>query len=418
LSQVPHSENIDKFRNSLVASGMIKKLKKNNSLDDYKLTQSERDFSSSSDSIVMTNIILSNTEIKKDIMKKDFMKKDVNRDVIKKDLIKRDVIKKDLIKKEEKITDFEKRKLKLQERLKFNFDKLFLTIDNDLAEIKENFKYEKEIHGLINGQYKKKGKIYKRNVLLDYCKINLKYFVKDYLMTEEEKIHFNSDLFVIKRRVALQEIYSEYLKRKYLNIGKETEIFFNHSDMVKHIEKTLFENFNIDNDITPTNFNRGPRHRRNTLARHVNITKGIFNYNKKYMNFYLHKDIEYNSEDEYIDYYSDTHRIKKMGKNKFTTQQELLSVQSGDYSNSSTNYNKIVNLKADSGTMLRCLNRQTSKKGMYSQCRDFSLHSNKDYMNRSDLKKCKRSERRLVEIRSQNTSLVVNREENTIVIVL
>jgi hypothetical protein len=388
-SHIAQSDNIMNFRNSLVASGVTRRMVKSGTLDDNKITNSEKDFSSSSDSIVTASIINASTEIKQDSM----------------------------FKREEKVSDFEKRKRKLKERLKFNFDKLFLNAEESLVEIKEAFKFDREIHSQINEKFKFKNKIQKRNRLIDYCKINLKYLVKDYMRTEEDKIYFNSDLFVIKRRVVLQETYNIFLKNKYLSVYKDTDMLLSREDMTRGSEITIFENFHIDNQ---PNFIRERRERRLTLPRQIYTSKGTFNFNKKYMNSYLRKDIEFGEDEDYIAYYSDSESSKSEKAGKFITQRQLVSVHSDDWSNSSTNYHKTLNFKmGQNGTIvaqggnniLRTLNKQVTRtKGLISQKRDFSLLSNRSYLSRDgkdgDSKMSKKSERKLVEVRSLNTTMI------------
>jgi hypothetical protein len=383
LSHVAHSDNILEFRNSLVASGIQKRFKKNNSLDDFKITQSERDFSSSSDSIVTANV--------------------ENSEVVRKDFVKKDTGKSSKYRKG-KCSDFEKRMYKLRQRLKFNSERLFLETEDKLVELKENFKSEKAIHLQINDKYKFKTKIQKRNRLLDYCKINLKYLVKDYLRTEQDRNYFNSDFFVIKRRVVLQETYNEFLKNNYFNIRKD-ENLSSRIDIINKHEITIFDNFSIENE-SKNGFTRENQHRRNTLGNFLLTSRPTIYNNRKYLNSYLHKDINILDDEEFV-YYSDSESSKS--NRKLVTQKQLISLHSEYDSNSSTNYKKTLNFRGSTdGNIIKSLNKQVTKKNLYKvvMSTDFSLLTNPQYFEDRLDRKAKRKKN----IRSQNTNVAKEAE--------
>jgi hypothetical protein len=300
------------------------------------MSLSSRDFSSSSsDSEVLTSNVTTQNEIKVE----KFLKKD------------------------EKISDFEKRRRKLRERLKFNCERVLLEAEKCLISHKEAFRFDKEIAFQINQKYKGISKIQKKMKLIDYYKLNLKNWIKDYLRTEIDITQFSNDIYVIKRQVILQNTINEMLKHKYLHVYINTSTLKDKEiEIESSSEITLFKNFSVEN-CRPVSSINSFIHRRNTL--HKYLLDNAIKQNKKYMNAYLSRDLYAIEPDDALKLYSDNENFKRTEYERIMrkTQKNLANFCSDDSDSlrcksPTTKFKKSLN---KSGGVIKRLNRQVTK---------------------------------------------------------
>jgi hypothetical protein len=277
-------------------------------------------------------------------------------------------------------TDWERRMLKLRERLKFGYDKVLLEADGRVVELKQDFKPEKEIYSQMAESYREKFKVKRGKNLIESYKNSLKNFVKDYLLNEgSELFNFSNDV-LFARQVILQDYYNEFLKRKYLDVSKTTDLL-RYMELESFPDITIFKNFARDQEELPIcpNF----------FARVHTLSAGLFNYNKKnnmFANKFLladnvvyHDDVEHNE---------DSNNVSQIIRPK-----RIFGGSSISSSNSSTRYKKTVNIisttdefKKISRTKFK--GRQGRRRSILLKEPEFSiLTSNPSYLKQRDLHK-------------------------------
>jgi hypothetical protein len=291
---------------------------------------------------------------------------------------------------EGKFNDFERRRRKLRERLKFGYDTLLLEADGKLLDFKDDFNAEKEILFQINNKFREKLKVQRKNKYLFYCKMTIKNFINEYIEKENEHLFFtDKDLFNMNKQIILQDYYNEFLKNKYLNVIHDSEIL-KEKEIKSFPEITIFKNFARDSDkeVLIESFSSNDF---KTFKGASNMTtivnkKCEFNRNNFYSNIFLHKDNVYeDNEDDNETRYNDNEVDINIFKSPFITRSKFRCPERSDGSNSSTKYKKTIKISSPilnpRKLMTKGFARQATRRSLLQNLkeREFSFLSDPNY---------------------------------------